>query len=152
MFRGTTTTSLDAKGRMGLPIRVRETLQSVSGVDVVVTIDMQERCLLLYPLAEWEVVQAQVQDLANLQSGARLVQRLLIGHAMDLQIDGNGRILLSTMLREFAGLEKSAVLVGLGNKFEIWSEDRWHERLEYWLTSNKEELAKASEAVLAVRV
>jgi MraZ protein len=152
MFRGIHTSTLDAKGRLGLPVRVRETLGRVSGADVIATIDTQERCLLLYPLAEWEIVQARVQELANLREAARLLQRLLIGHATDLQIDGNGRILLPSMLREYAGLDKGAVIVGQSNKFEIWSESHWHTRREFWLTNNREALSQASEAVLDVRV
>lgn len=152
MFRGIHTSTLDGKGRLGLPVRVRETLAQVSGVDVIVTIDTQERCLLLYPLAEWEIVQARVQGLANLREATRLLQRLLIGHATDLQIDGNGRILLPSMLREYAGLDKGAVIVGQSNKFEIWSESSWKTQRESWLTNNREALSQASEAILDVRV
>lgn len=152
MFRGIHTSTLDGKGRLGLPVRVRETLGQVSGADVIVTIDTQERCLLLYPLAEWEIVQARVQGLANLREAARLLQRLLIGHATDLQIDGNGRILLPSMLREYAGLDKGAVIVGQSNKFEIWSESNWKTQREFWLTHNREALSQASEAILDVRV
>ncbi len=156
MFRGIHTSTLDGKGRLGLPVRVRETLAQVSGVDVIVTIDTQEKCLLLYPLAEWDIVQARFNELANLRETTRVLQRLLIGHATDLQVDSNGRILLPPMLREHAGLnidqDKAAVIVGQSNKFEIWSESHWRTQREFWLTNNREALSQASEAVLDVRV
>jgi len=84
---------------MALPTRSRETLQLVAEGKLVVTIDMRERCLLLYPLPEWEVVQRKLEDLSNINPQARLLQRLLIGHATDLELDANGRILLPAMLR-----------------------------------------------------
>jgi MraZ protein len=152
MFRGIHTSTLDAKGRLGLPVRVRDTIAQISGADVVVTIDAQDKCLLLYPLAEWDVVQARLQGLASLQPGARLLQRLMVGHATDLQVDGNGRILLPSMLRDHADLDKAAVIVGQTNKFEIWSESNWRTQRDLWLTGNREELSRASEAVQDVRV
>ncbi|MCP5179384.1 MAG: division/cell wall cluster transcriptional repressor MraZ [Pseudomonadales bacterium] len=152
MFRGTNPTSVDAKGRLGLPVRLREQIQKVSGTDVVVTIDVEDRCLLLYPQSTWDALQEKLQALANIGSGARLIQRLLIGHATDVQIDGNGRILLPSLLREFANVEKNAILVGQGNKVEIWSEPTWRAQRDLWLTTQKDELARANEAVRDISV
>lgn len=101
---------------------------------IVVTIDMREQCLLLYPLPEWEVVQRKLEGLSNIAENARRLQRLLIGHATDIDLDAQGRILLPAMLREFAGLEKKLVLVGQGNKLEIWAADHWQERMSSWLS------------------
>ncbi len=107
---------------------------SVSGGKMVVTIDMREQCLLLYPLPEWEVVQRKLEGLSNIADNARRLQRLLIGHATDMELDGQGRILLPAMLRDFAALEKKLVLVGQGNKLEIWASDHWQERMKTWLS------------------
>ncbi|TDJ22919.1 MAG: transcriptional regulator MraZ [Gammaproteobacteria bacterium] len=133
MFRGINSVNLDAKGRMALPARLREALGERGDASLVVTIDTRERCLLLYPLMEWEVIQARLESLSNMRRSARLVQRLLIGHATDVELDGNGRLLLPAMLREFAGLSKKLVLLGQGNKIEIWAEDLWQKRLKEWL-------------------
>ena len=105
---------------------------------IVVTIDMGEQCLLLYPLPEWEVVQRKLEGLSNIASNARRLQRLLIGHATDIDMDAQGRILLPAMLRDFAQLEKKVVLVGQGNKLEIWSADHWQERMSAWLKEDPE--------------
>ncbi len=133
MFRGINTATLDGKGRMALPTRYRESLSLLCGGQVVVTIDMRETCLLLYPLPEWEVVQRKLEGLSNINSQARTLQRLLIGHATDLELDANGRILLPAMLRDYAGLSKKLVVVGQGNKLELWAEDVWQSQMPGWL-------------------
>ena len=152
MFRGIHTSTLDAKGRLGLPLRAREALAAISGPDVVVTVDTHEKCLLLYPLAEWEIVQSQVQTLPNYEAGTRNYQRFLMGPATDLQVDGNGRVLLPSVLRTFAALDRNAVIVGLGNKFEIWAEESWNAQMESWLASNRANAGPASEAMRHVRI
>ena len=132
MFRGISSVTMDAKGRMALPARYRDAVAVASDGRIVVTIDMRESCLLLYPLAEWELVQGKLENLSNINPQARLLQRLLIGHATDLELDAAGRLLLPSMLRDFGGLKKKLVLVGQGNKIEIWSADHWQQRLDLW--------------------
>jgi MraZ protein len=134
MFRGINSATVDAKGRMALPARVRESLAAVAAGQLVVTIDTRERCLLLYPLPSWEAVQQKLESLPNVNPRSRMLQRLLIGHATDLEPDGNGRVLLPQKLRDYAGLDKKVVLVGQSNKVEIWSETRWEARMEEWLS------------------
>ena len=145
MFRGINSATLDGKGRMALPSRFREPLSVSAEGKLVVTIDMREQCLLLYPLPEWEVVQRKLESLSNIGDKARRLQRLLIGHATDLELDAQGRILLPAMLREFAGLEKKLVLVGQGNKVEIWSSDLWQERMSSWLKEDTDLLSDSDE-------
>ncbi|MDE0054067.1 MAG: division/cell wall cluster transcriptional repressor MraZ [Gammaproteobacteria bacterium] len=130
MFRGSNSVTLDARGRMALPARFRQVVLERFDGQVVVTIDLHERCLLLYPLPEWEEIESSLQSLANMRPAARAIQRLLIGHATDVQLDGHGRVLLPPTLREFAGLEKRLIVFGIGRKIEIWSEERWREREE----------------------
>lgn len=137
---------------MALPSRNRETVQLVCEGKVVVTIDMREPCLLLYPLPEWEVVQRKLEGLSNVNPQARLLQRLLIGHATDLELDGNGRILLPAMLREYAELDKKLVLVGQGNKIEIWSEDRWRACMQTWLGKDEGGLLEDGDAFTGLSV
>jgi len=133
MFRGVNGVNIDAKGRIVMPTRYRDRLQNDSRGCVVMTIDTDERCLLLYPIAAWEDIESKLAALPSFNSAARRIQRLLIGHATELEIDNHGRILLPPLLREYAGLSKRAMLVGQGKKFELWDESHWQERRGQWL-------------------
>ena len=124
VFRGVTLLALDAKGRLAVPSRHRDALASVSGGRVVLTAD-PSRCLLLYPLAAWEPIQEQLMGLSSFDPRIRNVQRLLVGHADDVEIDSAGRILVPPALRRYAALDKQVVLVGQGRKFEVWDEAQW---------------------------
>lgn len=117
-----------------MPSRYRDRLLEGCGGRLVVTVD-RDHCLLVYPLPEWEVIESKLVELPSLNKQARLLQRLLIGHATECEMDGQGRILLPTMLREFGGLTKKIVLIGQGKKFEIWDEETWNESQEAWIES-----------------
>ena len=138
MFRGINSVTLDAKGRMALPARHREAIRARSAGRLVTTIDRFDPSLLIYPLPDWEELQARLQKMANMHAPVRILQRLLIGHATDMELDANGRVLLPQMLREHARLERKLVVVGQGNKIEIWSEGNWQERMENWLGEDLE--------------
>lgn len=133
MFRGVNPINLDAKGRMAIPARYREQITGCCDGSLVATIDTEERCLLLYPLPEWEEIQKKIEALPSLNPAARRLQRLLIGHATDLEMDGNGRLLLPAPLRDYAQLDKKIVLLGQGRKFEIWSEALWEATRDEYL-------------------
>jgi len=132
LFRGVNTLNLDAKGRMAMPTRYRERLQDCCDGQLVMTVD-RDHCLLLYPLPEWEAIERKLVKLPSLNKQARRLQRLLIGHATECELDSHGRILLPPALREFASLDKRVVLIGQGNKFELWDEPVWNERRDTWL-------------------
>lgn len=140
MFRGVQHINLDAKGRLSVPARQRESLLDISSGSVVVTIDTQSSCLVMYPLREWERVERDVQDLPTLNPAVRRFQRLVLGYASDLDLDSNGRILLPGALREYANLEKRVVLVGQGNKLELWSESLWEAECEAALAADSGDL------------
>ena len=133
-FRGINNLNIDAKGRMAMPSRYRERLLESCGGRLVVTVD-RDHCLLVYPLPEWEIIEAKLVELPSLNREARLLQRLLIGHATECEMDGQGRILLPAMLRDFAVLNKKIVIIGQGKKFEIWDEKTWTESQEQWIES-----------------
>ena len=135
MFRGINTVNLDQKGRMALPSRYRARISDASSGQMVVTIDTEETCLLLYPSTEWESIEKKLQALPSFNRAARRIQRLLIGHATDVELDGQGRLLLPSLLREYAALEKKVVLIGQGNKFELWSERNWQLGRDAWLAT-----------------
>ena len=105
MFRGANKVTLDAKGRMVMPTRYRERLADRSQGRLVVTID-RDHCLLLYPLPDWEEIERKLMRLPTLNVQARRLQRLRVGHATELELDGHGRLLLPPQLREFAGMTR----------------------------------------------
>ena len=125
MFRGVQHINMDTKGRLAVPARQRESLLEQCAGQVVITIDTQSHCLTLYPLPEWERIEAEIQSLPALNPAVKRFQRLMLGYAADIELDGSGRVLLPQSLRDYAHLEKKIVLVGQGNKLELWSEDRW---------------------------
>jgi len=134
MFRGATKITLDDKGRMVMPTRYRLQIQELAQGKLVVTVD-RDQCLLIYPLPEWEQIERRLMSLPSLNATARRLQRLMVGHATDLPLDGHGRVLLPPELREFAKLGRSGMLIGQGNRFELWDEARWNERRDAWLAS-----------------
>ena len=103
----------------------------------MVTIDTDDPCLLLYPLATWEAIESQLEALPSLNPKVRRIQRLLIGHASECELDGQGRLLLSSILQEHAKLDKKLMLVGQGKKFELWSEANWLSQRESWLEAGQ---------------
>ena len=125
MFRGVQHINMDAKGRLAMPARQREPLLSLSAGQVVATIDTQVACLVIYPLPEWERIEKDIQSLPTLKPAVKRFQRLVLGYATDLELDSSGRLLLPQSLRDHAQLDKRAVLVGQGNKMELWSEALW---------------------------
>ncbi len=126
VFRGANAISLDAKGRLAMPSRFRDELVSRCEGQLIVTIDAVDPCLCVYPLPEWELIEAKLRELPSLREETRRLQRLLIGNAVDLELDGSGRFLVPPRLREYAKLEKRAMLVGQLNKFQLWDEDAWN--------------------------
>jgi len=133
MFRGVNPINLDAKGRMAMPSRYRESIAAYCAGQMVATIDAQSRCLLLYPLPDWEEIQAKIDALPSFNPASVRLKRLLIGHATDIELDGSGRLLLPSTLREYASLDKRVVLLGQGRKFEIWSEELWNQTRDDYL-------------------
>ncbi len=130
VFRGVTHLALDAKGRLAIPAKHRVALAQPDTTPpgaLVLTGD-PSRCLLLYTRAAWKPIQARLMALSSFNAEIRGLQRLLVGHADDVDIDGAGRILVPPALRQYAGLDHRVVLVGQGNKFELWDEVKWLEQ------------------------
>lgn len=129
MYLGSHAISMDAKGRIAIPTRFRDELQADCAGSLVVTVNpeaaLEERCLWFYPEQEWARILPSIQALPTFNKVARRTQRLMIGHATKLEVDANGRVLLPPTLRDYAGLDKKLMMVGQGNKLELWSEERW---------------------------
>lgn len=130
MFRGATLVNLDSKGRLAVPTRYRELLLAESRGQMVCTIDLHQPCLLLYTLPEWEIIEKKLARLSSMNPNERRVQRLLLGHASECQMDNAGRLLLANTLRQHASLTKEVMLVGQFNKFELWDEQTWYQQVK----------------------
>jgi MraZ protein len=129
MFRGASSLSLDDKGRFAVPTKYRDALLSEDQGTVICTVALNEPCLWLYPLAQWQEIENRLAKISNMNPRARRMQRMLLGNATEYQLDKNGRILLAPSLRAHAELGKKIMLVGLMNKFEIWDEARWQQQM-----------------------
>jgi MraZ protein len=132
MFRGATKVTLDAKGRMAIPTRHRAAINEGCDGQLVVTVD-PSHCLLVYQLPVWEELERRLIKLPALKPKARSFQRMLLGYATEVEVDGQGRILVSKELREFAGITRNAMLMGQGNKFELWDEEKMKAIRDEWL-------------------
>jgi len=130
VFQGSQSINVDAKGRFAVPSRYREVLLAVCEGKMVVTANPYERCLNIYPETQWQEVKSKIESLPNGNKKVRRLQRLVLGNASELEMDGNGRLLLPQTLRDYANLDKKAMLVGLGDKAELWSEQSWNDMLD----------------------
>ena len=116
LFQGSNALSLDAKGRLTIPTRHRDALAAQCEGRLTLT-RHPDGCLLVYPRPVWEIKRAEI---ARLPAGARVLQRLMLGNAQDVEIDGSGRVLVAPELRNAAGLSKEVMLLGMGAHFELW--------------------------------
>ncbi len=121
-----------------MPSRYRDELVSRSAGQLIVTIDAVDPCLCVYPLPEWELIETKLRELPSLRDETRRLQRLLIGNAVDLELDGSGRFLVPPRLREYAKLDKHVMLVGQLNKFQLWDEGAWNAVAEADLAAIKQ--------------
>jgi MraZ protein len=137
VFRGVTALTLDSKGRLAIPAKFREVLQLRAGGKLVVTTD-SPACLLVYPAPDWDPIQQKLMSLSSFNARTRDLQRLLVGNASDVEMDGVGRILIPAPLRKFAGLEKDVAMVGQGARFELWDEEKWAAQMEKSVALNEE--------------
>ncbi|WP_101760184.1 division/cell wall cluster transcriptional repressor MraZ [Oceanicoccus sp. KOV_DT_Chl] len=130
MYQSSHSISMDAKGRLAIPTKVRELLLADCGGRIVVTAHTDERCLLIYPEPEWDQKLPEIKALPNRNKKAARMQRRLLGYATPMEVDeANGRLLLPPTLREFAGLDKKLMLVGMLNRYELWDEQAWFDYL-----------------------
>lgn len=130
MFRGTSAITLDSKSRITIPTKYRSELLSDCQGKMVCTIDVQQPCLLLYPMPEWEEIELKLSELSSTIKEERLFKQLILGNATDCDMDKSGRLLINGPLRQHADLDKSIMLVGQLNRFEIWSESAWNAQMQ----------------------
>lgn len=148
MFKGASKLNLDAKGRMAMPARYREDIAQACAGQFVVTVD-QDRCLLIYPEEVWKKILDKLIELPSADRQVKKLRRLLIGYATDAELDSAGRIRITQELRDFAGIDKAVILIGQGNKFELWDEARWAQGCDEWSDGADEDNEK-SEALASL--
>jgi MraZ protein len=130
---------------------LKEELQCLKGIGktfcaknkskVIITAD-KDKCLLIYTQNSWSIIEKKLSELPSYNKEARFIQRLLIGYATESEIDSQGRFLIPNPLREYAGIQKKIILLGQGNKFELWSENIWNKNMKSWLVSQNGDDAK----------
>jgi MraZ protein len=147
MFRGFSTASLDKKGRLAIPARYRDRLAVQNQGRLVLTLSPLDRALWLYPLAEWESIEPKLAALSDFDPQARRTKQMMRGYAGDHEPDVQGRILIPQELREHAQLERVVVILGQGNKFEIWDQKAWNAQRDQWLQQVGDDAATASSAL-----
>jgi len=127
MFKGKYVYKIDSKGRINLPKAFRDVLQRNYDDRIVIT--NFDFCLVGYPLAEWELLQEKVKLLPDFQEKILSFMRFFYSGATECQLDKQGRILLPSALRQYAGLDKEVVIIGVSNRIEIWDKERWQDFL-----------------------
>ncbi|MEM8593550.1 MAG: division/cell wall cluster transcriptional repressor MraZ [Pseudomonadota bacterium] len=150
--RGIYNINMDAKGRMALPAKLRAHLPNDGAGLLVCTIDVQSRCLVIYPEDEWSSVEEQLQSLPSLDIKSRRFKRLILGHASDLEPDSNGRVLIPSVLREFASLDKKIVVLGQAKKIEVWDETAWVKERELALDEVADDFEELSESMMSLSI
>ena len=134
MFMSEYTHSIDTKGRVIVPAKFRESL----GNEFVITQGL-DGCLFVFPNEEWNAFEEKLKSLPMSNKDARKFVRFFLAGAATVELDKQGRILIPTVLREFAGLEKDVVVVGVGSRVEIWDKSRWDEATTF---SDMDEIAE----------
>ena len=134
MFQGETAITIDDKGRLAIPTAYRDIVARECGNRLVITYNpFESGCLYLYPQPVWERVRDQVNALPRTKKNSRLLQLKLVGAAAFAEPDGSGRISIPASQRNACALEKRAVLLGMGDKFELWSEQAHHAQIRQTL-------------------
>lgn len=120
---------------MPIPSRHRELIQEACGGQMFITFD-RDRCLLIYPQPVWLEVEARINALSNSNPLSRKLKRMLVGNALPADLDSANRITIKQMHREYAGIDRKVVLIGQENKFELWDESRYQQKLAEWSTQD----------------
>lgn len=126
MFRGRYEHTMTNTGRVSIPSRFREVCRDKYGDETFVVTNF-DKCLVAYPLKEWNEIEKKVSELPQFRDDVIYFQRYLMGGAVDCPIDSQGRVLIPQSLRGYAKIDKEVVLIGMLTKFEIWSKEIWQQ-------------------------
>ena len=147
MFRGFHTLSIDDKGRMAIPSRYRQRLATEADGCLVQTLNPLDRSLWLYPLNNWEQIETKLAALSEFDIRSRRTKQMMRGYAFDCQLDSQGRVLIPSELRDYARLQKQIVILGQGNKFEVWDQSIWEQERDLWLSKVDDRDGEFSDAL-----
>lgn len=128
MFRGSSFHTIDPKGRFIIPARFRDVIKASGGDGIMIT--RLDKCLFAYTQDQWARVEQKILHLPEKSEAMRRFQRVFIGGAHDCKYDAQGRVLIPPTLKQYSGLEKDIVLVGVLERFEIWSREKWDQENE----------------------
>lgn len=132
MFSGNIDITLDERGRMAMPMRYRDSFRDRSGGRLVITVARHDPCLDVYAECDWEVIFNELAELDDDDLGNRRRQLKLIGSASEVELDANGRVVIPQRLRDYADLEKKAVVVGLPGRLQLWNDEKWDRQYSQW--------------------
>ena len=125
MFKGHYINSINEKGRLSIPSKFRDDLSSGSVDRLIITKQLIDGCLVVYAPGQWEKIEQKASTLSGVDKAAIIFKRHVVGSAEECQIDAQGRVLIPSTLRDYAGLKKKCLFVGLADHFEIWDQDRY---------------------------
>lgn len=129
MFIGQHRHTIDAKGRVSIPVKFREVLSEQYDGDLIVTRDF-DRCLVLYPREEWQILFDKLKKAPGMAQESKEFMRFYLSGASDCALDRQGRVLIPGELRAYAGIAKEVVMIGMHDRIELWSPATWREREE----------------------
>jgi len=130
VFRGANSINLDSKGRIAIPAKYRSCITESCESHLIITCDPYDNCLLIFTLEHWATTEADLQSLSNSKPLHRRLKRIMLSHATEVDMDGSGRLLIPSVLRERSNLKKEVMLIGHGNTFQLWNESVWHQLVE----------------------
>jgi MraZ protein len=130
VFRGANSINLDSKGRIAVPAKYRQGIVESTSSHMIITCDPYDNCLLIFPLEHWGNTETYLQSLSNSKPLHRRLKRIMLAHATEVDMDANGRLLIPSVLRERAQLQKEVMLIGDVKKFQLWDEALWHKQAE----------------------
>lgn len=137
MYRGANLLTVDVKGRVAMPARYRQSLLDACGGQLVITASF-EHCLLVYPLPTWLEKERELMNLPDVHPQSAGLKRHLVGHATEVEMDKQGRLLLPPVLRDYASLGREAMLVGRVTGFELWDEAAWNAQRDQFLATTRD--------------
>ncbi|MDL1873278.1 division/cell wall cluster transcriptional repressor MraZ [Deltaproteobacteria bacterium PRO3] len=123
MFRGRFEYTIDDKGRTSLPAKFREVLSASDDNRLILT--TFDNCLWAYPVPEWNAIEEKIAALPQFKSEVKALQRVFVSGAVECPLDKQGRIVIPPTLRDYAGLKKDILFVGMTKRIEIWSKEKW---------------------------
>lgn len=129
MFRGVHNLTIDAKSRLKIPTRHQAQINEICAGKMVLSIHPDDKCLLLYPLKYWQILEEKISALPSLNIHTKRLKRKLIGHASDCELDNASRLLIPATLKEYSDIDKKIIMSGQGHNFELWNENTWHSNL-----------------------